>query len=53
MFVEPGNCQPTSFNLNSGGFGYPGIANLQNWNSGQGKPNNYWFKNAKTLQCVF
>ncbi|KAL7962927.1 hypothetical protein V8C34DRAFT_300868 [Trichoderma compactum] len=53
MWVEPGNCSPTSGNLNSGGIEAPGVNNLQTWNDGNtGKPPGYWFTQAKSVQCV-
>ncbi|KAJ9160507.1 hypothetical protein NKR19_g3132 [Coniochaeta hoffmannii] len=52
MFVEPGNCDGSNpFNLNSGGIVTPGVADLRFF-SRAGKPQDYWFHNARTVQCI-
>ncbi|KAB5569948.1 hypothetical protein GE09DRAFT_1101149 [Coniochaeta sp. 2T2.1] len=53
MFVEPSNCARNNpGNLFSPDIRTPGQGDLRFYNSGQGKPQDYWFHNARTIQCL-
>jgi hypothetical protein len=52
MYVEPGNCDGSNpHNGNSGGIVAPGVSDLRFWSQG-GNAQDYWFHNARTVQCI-